>query len=610
MSPKKKTVADYVAISIAPLLIFLMLSSLANFLMLVIYRGGQPTKVSWTIMCFTLGTVAVARVSIEKDRSYSLAYAVVLGLVAYLAMARFIGSSIAVILLLALIAYLSDWVTRDCTLIDENADSSDQGLMESGQFTSLWKSLGHRNKEGRQPGRSVLYLAMAALPLYGIGQVFLRRGPMTWDRAQWLLLCYLFGAIALLVTTSFLGLRRYLRQRGTDMPKEVSLAWLIGGIVLTFLILMIAAFAPVPGQALASFQLPAFLDSPGDTLSSRFGWGKDGADQAQEGASSTSQDGRPEEKEIGSEATGENGEPGKAESGDNPDAPPGKESGGKQQASGQPSNESNESSESSESSEPNESSESGENQQSDASEPDKNSSNTEESSMDSPSEDSKGPDEGESKSENPESSDPEEGSETDQDSAQPTADSSESPTSSSPPIASSETPPSKPPPPGPSSPSSLPSITSLLRWIIFIVLFGFISRFVWKNRHWLMAWLNSLRGHPPKDGNHQDFTGEIEPLPSDKPFSAYGPPGEHTPWDEAIITTFHAFAAWSLEAGLPRAIKETPNEFLIRFSQQFPAMGNSAREVVGAYNRIAYGNGSATGIERSAADRLWQQMTT
>ncbi|TWT54237.1 hypothetical protein Pla22_18780 [Rubripirellula amarantea] len=347
-SRRSKTTTDYVVIALAPLLIYLMISSLANFLMLVIYRGGQPTRVSWTILMFTLGTVGIARVAIEKDRTYSLGYAVVLGAVSFLSMMRFVNSPLASIILLAVIAYLSDWVVRDCTLIDEEADSSDQGLIDSGRLfmqtskeadrkepiidkadQSLVESASRKIKSG-QPGRSVLYLALAALPLYGLGQFFLRGGSSTWSRAQWLLATYLFAALALLVTTSFLGLRRYLRQRGADMPQQVSVGWIAGGMAVIALILGTAYLVPVPGQLLASFELPAFLDSPGDTVASQSGWGKDGADKAGQNAASTRGDQSDKEKEIGSLTAERGAEAGDVGDGDKETGASGKQQGGKQ----------------------------------------------------------------------------------------------------------------------------------------------------------------------------------------------------------------------------------------------------------------------------------------
>jgi hypothetical protein len=132
-SGHQKTTADYAAIAIAPILIFLMISSLANFLTIMFYHGAFPARISWIVMMYTFGAVAVARVAIEQDRSYSLGYALVLGIVAFIAMMRFLDSPIFIILILFIIGYLSDAIVRDCTLIDETQDSSDQGLIDSGK---------------------------------------------------------------------------------------------------------------------------------------------------------------------------------------------------------------------------------------------------------------------------------------------------------------------------------------------------------------------------------------------------------------------------------------------------------------------------------------------
>ena len=131
---RAKTAADYAATAVAPVLIFLMISSLANFLMLVLYHGGHPQRVAWTLMMFTLGTVGIARVAIEKDRAYSLGYAGILGFVAFLAMLRFVDSPIFSAFILVVIAYLSDRIVHDCTLIDDSVDASGQGLIDSGRL--------------------------------------------------------------------------------------------------------------------------------------------------------------------------------------------------------------------------------------------------------------------------------------------------------------------------------------------------------------------------------------------------------------------------------------------------------------------------------------------
>jgi hypothetical protein len=285
-----KTAADYAAIAIAPLLIFLMISSLANFLILILYHGGYPQRVAWTLLMFTLGAVGIARVAIERDRAYSLGYAGVLGIAAFIAMAKFVDSPIFSAFILALIAYLADVIVRDCTLIDDTVDASGQGLIDSGRIfiknqiqqgsdaeadESPVKATG--KKKTHQPGRTVMYLALAALPLFGLGQFFLRTDAGTWSRAQLLLACYLFSALSLLVTTSFLGLRRYLRQRQVEMPGDVSVAWLGGGLAMIAAVLFIAHVAPLPVLALNPFELPEFLDSPPGGEASRVGGGVGGA---------------------------------------------------------------------------------------------------------------------------------------------------------------------------------------------------------------------------------------------------------------------------------------------------------------------------------------------
>ena len=136
---------------------------------------------------FTLGAVGIARVAIERDRSYSLGYAGVLGIASFVAMLKFVDSPIFSAFILALVAYLSDVIVRDCTLIDDTVDASGQGLIDSGRiFIKKQIQQGSDAEEdqsrldataGRkthQPGRTVMYLALAALPLFGLGQFFLR----------------------------------------------------------------------------------------------------------------------------------------------------------------------------------------------------------------------------------------------------------------------------------------------------------------------------------------------------------------------------------------------------------------------------------------------------
>ncbi len=94
----------------------------------------------------------------------------------------------------------------------------------------------------------MVYFSLAALPLFGIGQVLLPADAAGSRRLGLaFLVLYMAAALGLLVTTSFLGLRRYLRQRYLRMPPVVALAWLQLGGGVAFIILAGALFLPRPG---------------------------------------------------------------------------------------------------------------------------------------------------------------------------------------------------------------------------------------------------------------------------------------------------------------------------------------------------------------------------
>jgi hypothetical protein len=94
----------------------------------------------------------------------------------------------------------------------------------------------------------VVYFSLAALPLFGIGQVLLP-GTATDSHRLGLafLVVYMTAALGLLVTTSFLGLRRYLRQRYLQMPASIAFAWVKFGGGIALLIVVGALFVPRPG---------------------------------------------------------------------------------------------------------------------------------------------------------------------------------------------------------------------------------------------------------------------------------------------------------------------------------------------------------------------------
>jgi hypothetical protein len=97
------------------------------------------------------------------------------------------------------------------------------------------------------PGLWVLYFSFAAVPVFGLGELLLNTNDAVGRRAcfGWLV-AYLAAALCLLFLTSFLGLRRYLRQKYLIMPRAMAGAWVATGLALTVSALVLALLLPRP----------------------------------------------------------------------------------------------------------------------------------------------------------------------------------------------------------------------------------------------------------------------------------------------------------------------------------------------------------------------------
>ena len=122
----------------------------------------------------------------------------------------------------------------------------------------------NRSKSERKPhapGLWVVYFSLAALPLFGIGQALLPASDtLRRERAFLLLGVYVASALGLLLTTSFLGLRRYLRQRNLQMPPAIAATWVGLGTGLAVAILFICILLPRPD---AVYSLPSLVSKIG-----------------------------------------------------------------------------------------------------------------------------------------------------------------------------------------------------------------------------------------------------------------------------------------------------------------------------------------------------------
>lgn len=272
MQKPPKTLADYLVVAISPILIMLLVGSLGFFLIQVFYRGETVNGIRWLMFWFDLAIVLVSRVGIEQGKGHARVYGAALAIATWFYLAHTLRTPVLGAMLLAIIWWCAHRLTVDCTLISEDEDASGEGVLQ-GLWRKVEKSLvppepklkpprlsplellaaadlarRRSRPPSRPPGRSVVFFSLAALPLFGIGQLFLPADEPQARRIGFAFLAlYLGAALSLLVTTSFLGLRRYLRQRSVEMPASVTFGWIKFGALLAGGVLLLALILPRPG---------------------------------------------------------------------------------------------------------------------------------------------------------------------------------------------------------------------------------------------------------------------------------------------------------------------------------------------------------------------------
>ncbi len=294
----EKTTVDYVTIAISPLLIMLLVGSLMFFLVETVMSGSNFTgMLKWTMFWFVIAIVLISRIGIEQGTAYASGYGLALAAAVWLVAARYGASMVGSAVVLGIIWWCANKLVWDCTLIEDTEDASGEGLLqvagvapstdeaateeskpsqaevdspdESGvqddEPTPWWQRIllqkSERKNKPHSPGLWVVYFSMAALPLFGVGQLFLSSSDEAANgRVFRYLGMYVAAGLALLMTTSFLGLRRYLRQRKLDMPTTMVTKWLGMGVALIVAVLVIAMLIPRPQ---ADYSITALLDKVG-----------------------------------------------------------------------------------------------------------------------------------------------------------------------------------------------------------------------------------------------------------------------------------------------------------------------------------------------------------
>ncbi|MEM7313761.1 MAG: hypothetical protein AAF497_11480, partial [Planctomycetota bacterium] len=281
---KQPTFADYLVIAITPALIMLLVGSLVFFLLTAFYDGRYDGRLRYIFSLFIFAAVLIGRISIEEGKEQASIYGVALAGATWMTVSRFGDASpLGTASIIALVWFAAHKLTWDCTLIDEAEEAESGGLLQSAGFESatasdlspdqtlsrdtvandevaekeeieswgnLWDRWVKNRKRPHSPGVWVIYFCLATLPLFGIGQWAISTSDMASRRSAFhCLLVYVASAMALLGTTSFLGIRRYLRQRKLEMPVEMAMTWALGAGGIVLAILLVASFLPRPRPA-------------------------------------------------------------------------------------------------------------------------------------------------------------------------------------------------------------------------------------------------------------------------------------------------------------------------------------------------------------------------
>ncbi|MCI0456057.1 MAG: DUF4129 domain-containing protein [Gemmataceae bacterium] len=573
----QKTLADYVAIAISPVLIMALVGSLVFFLLEVLYVGQYHGRLQWVLFFFVFGAVLIARVSMTSDIANRAGmYGFTLGLLVWIALLVYVeyppGSRFANVgwlinlALIAIIWWSAHRLTWDCTLIDDTKDASGAGLLQAASLEQPTppapapqetpKEDGKRKKEPQglagwwhryrryreeqgqrphSPGVWVVYFSLAALPLFGLGQMLISANT-TRTAAQkasaqsysfTLMVIYVASGMGLLLTTSFLNLRRYLRQRGVHMPAAVTSAWLLIGALLIVALLSVGAFLPRPSGDFQGFLEWTGVRSPQRKASS----------QARDGDGTGKDKGRgaaDKQKDKDSKGSGRDAK-GKEEGGEGSDKGKSDDKKGGGEKSGRDKGE-------------------------------------------------KGDGEGEGGQDGEQRADD----------------------SSFPDLRLSD------------------EAANVLKWIVIILAVLVVLYFLFRSglrwlanfTDWARRLLEALRAFWEGlwgGGKSAGQTGAAETVKArpPKPFAAYRDPfgrgaaDDMTP-AELVQYSFEALEAWARERHLKRQVSETALEFSERVGDEFPVLEEDARRLALLYAGLAYAGGSFPAEGRAELRRFWQ----
>lgn len=672
-----KTLADYMAIAITPALIMLLTGSLVWFLAELGYDGGRPSRIRWILFWFVIGAVLVARIAIENGRAHAAMFLAGLAGATSLTIFKFAPEAPLVpIICLGVVAWCADKLTWDCTLIDESEDASGEGLLQvagvadeaeltenntaapstdsadqsdgkaDGKQIPFWKRLfvNESERAGRPhaPGLWVVYFSLAALPLYGFGQMWIpAHQEASRHFAFQCLLVYVGAALGLLLMTSFLGLRRYLRQRNLEMPTAMAATWIGMGSAISIGILVVALLLPRPqGDYSISEAIDyvsgevqeasdwAFLDDDGGEGEGQLS-GPANADAEKGSATDPDQQGKPGGKTPGNQVAqndpqnaqdGDGGkEPGKGENGQT--------SGDQQGESQQGKGEKNNGEQTAQNDEPGSKSDSPPADQQASSEGGKQDGGQKQD--DDPKQ------EGQRTAQNENAGDKQQGDSGEASEESSSEQMAQNDAEQSPDDAGEENADERDSAEAEQAESSDTSTTesdsswmdtiaenmgSLFKWLIYAALAAGVIYMAIKNWpavvHFLQnlwAELLGMFGRKPVAVAEGEEEAD-EPVTPPRPFSAFSDPfrsgkaAQSSP-SELLQYTFEALQAWAFENNCGRTPDQTPMEFGQRLQSRRLKISAEAHEVSLLYAQVAYGDHRPDDSSVATLQKLWRKLT-
>lgn len=640
------SVADYMVVALSPTLIFFLVGSLCFFLVEVFYQGQYPYRLLFVMAMFVMGIVALSRLAMEEGWAYAMLYAIGLAAVVAIALARFVDvrgplAPVGPLInwsLMALVWWSAYKLVWDCTLMDDTQDASGEGLLQSigldrnetgsgvfgvddlpsgdviaakdsrpppagshevvdntpeAQLFDWFKKLVEPDKRPHAPGKWVIYFSLAALPLFGLGQWFIPVENLGSRRfAFWMMAIYVASGLMLLLNTSFLGLRRYLRQRRLEMPLDMAATWLSVGAAMVLALLMLVYLLPSPSPEYSLAQLDIFK-SKDRTASYYSPGGPDGAkgeSQSQtSGEDAQKQGGDKSSQQSGGDKSGKNNE-GQKKGGDSKSGDKGasqtqgkngnKSDGGKGEKS---------------------KGEEGKGEQGKG----KDGEREDQQSSSEKQEQTKSGGKGDSSSSRPQSGKSDRQNQESQ--------SSQTSTQAKPPSRpQSNFQPSKLIPQIPSS------LGTILKWLFYLAVAILAIVFAWIYRKELIAAWKKLVAELQELWARW-FGAKPQALVTDgvlaappRTFSSYADPfasgmAARVPLPELVRYSFEALEAWGRDHASPRATGQTPHEFAQQLSQLDDSVSGEIKQLADLYCQIAYARSlPASGIE--SVRGFWQKM--